>query len=199
MSEHPWPNIRDIWAARKTIAGFITKSPLIKSPLLSEQLDASIYLKLETAQEIGAYKVRGAANKIQSLTSEEKRRGVVTFSTGNHGIAVSYIAGKINIRAVVCVSQRVPEAKVNILRRLGAEVKVVGQNQDEAEEFCYKIAEEDGLTVIQPFDDPYVIAGQGTIGLELLEDCPNLDTILIPLSGGGIILRNSLSYEILRS
>jgi threonine dehydratase len=178
--------IRDVWLARKQISHLVNKTPLVKSFYLSEMLQASVYLKLENLHQIGAFKVRGAANKILSLHSEEKQRGVTTFSTGNHGQAVAYIAKQIGIRAVVCISKRVPQAKVQAIKKWGAEIKIVGDSQDEAQEFCYLLQEKEGLAVIPPFDDPYIIAGQGTIGLEIIEDLPEVDVVIGGLSGGGL-------------
>ncbi|MFH7818054.1 hydroxyectoine utilization dehydratase EutB [Neobacillus thermocopriae] len=179
--------IRDVWDARKRIHSIVNRTPVLYSSILSEKLGRNVYLKLENIHEIGAFKVRGAANKILSLSEEEKRLGVATFSTGNHGMAVAYVAQKLGIEAVVCISNRVPKAKVDSLKRLGAKIEIVGESQDEAGIRCYELEKERGLTVIQPFDDPYVIAGQGTIGLELLEDLPHLTDVIVPLSGGGLL------------
>jgi threonine dehydratase len=179
--------IRNIWEARKRIDSIVYKTPLIKSSILSEMVGRNVYLKLENVHEVGAFKVRGAANKILSLSEEEKRRGVATYSTGNHGMAVAYVAKKLGIDAVVCISNRVPKAKVDSLKRLGAQIETVGDSQDDAGVRCYELEREKGITVIEPFDDPHVIAGQGTIGLELLEDLPNLTDVIVPLSGGGLL------------
>lgn len=180
-------SIRHVWEARKRISSLITKTPLIKSDILSEKIGRSVYLKLENVHEIGAFKVRGAANKIVSLSNEEQQRGVATFSTGNHGMAVAYVAKKLGIPAVVCISNRVPKAKVDSLKRLGAQIEIIGDSQDEAGERCFELEREKGLTVIQPFDDPFVIAGQGTIGLEHVKDLPQLTDVIVPLSGGGLL------------
>jgi threonine dehydratase len=179
--------IRNVWEARKRIASVVNRTPLIQSFVLSEMIGRPVYLKLENVHDIGAFKVRGAANKILSLSEEEKKRGVVTFSTGNHGMAVAYVARKLGIEAVVCISNRVPKAKVDSLKRLNAKIEFYGNSQDEAEERCYELAKEKGLTVVQPFDDPYIIAGQGTIGLEILEEIPNVTDVIVPLSGGGLL------------
>lgn len=179
--------IRNVWEARKRISSIINKTPCIQSPILSEKAGRNVFLKLETVHDIGAFKVRGAANKILSLSEDEKKRGVATFSTGNHGMAVAYVAKKLGIDATVCISNRVPIAKVDSLKRLGAQIEIVGESQDAAGERCYELEKERGLTVIEPFDDPYVIAGQGTIGLELLEDLPKLTDVIVPLSGGGLL------------
>lgn len=178
---------RDIWEAKKRISSMIYKTPLIQSAVLSEKMGRRVFLKLENVQEIGAFKVRGAANKILSLSTEARGRGIATYSTGNHGLAVAYVAKKLGIEAVVCLSNRVPRAKVDSLKRLGAKIEIYGDSQDAAGERCYELERKEGLTVIQPFDDPYVIAGQGTIGLELLEELPNLTDVIVPLSGGGLL------------
>lgn len=179
--------ILNIWEAKRRIASIVNRTPLIQSYILSEKIGRPVYLKLENVHEIGAFKVRGAANKILSLNEEEKKRGIATFSTGNHGMAVAYVAKKLGIEAVVCISQRVPNAKVDSLKRLGAKIEIYGDSQDEAGERCYELEKEKGLTVIEPFDDPHIIAGQGTIGLEILEEVPDLKDVIIPLSGGGLL------------
>ena len=130
-----------------------------------------------------------------NLTDEEKERGVITASTGNHGRAVAYVAKTIGITAVVCLSELVPQNKVAALQKLGAELVIHGQSQDEAESQARQLAEERGLTMVHPFDDPLVIAGQGTIGLELLQDLPEMDTVLVPLSGGGLIAGIALALK----
>lgn len=175
-----------VWQARKRIKSIVSETPLIASPKLSNLTGAAVHLKLENMHEIGAFKIRGAANKLLSLTKEEKAKGVTTFSTGNHGLAVAYVANQLKMKALICISNRVPKAKVDKLQQLGAEVIKVGDSQDEAEQYSYQLAKEQGLTVIKPFDDPYVISGQGTIGLELLDNIPHIDTAIIPVSGGGL-------------
>ena len=181
------PTVQTIWEARRNIQALIMNTPLIHSPLFSERVHSEIYLKLENLQHTGAFKVRGAANKMKSLTEEEKKKGVVTFSTGNHGLAVAYVANKLGINATVCISNRVPKVKVEAIRRAGAQIELIGESQDHAEAHCYRLQEKHGMTVIKPFDDPKVIAGQGTIGLEMMEKIPDLDAVVVPLSGGGLI------------
>lgn len=183
----PSVTIRQVWEARKRIACIVNKTPLVYSHRLSDMAEASVHLKLENMHDTGAFKVRGAANKILSLNAEEQARGVTTFSTGNHGQAVAYVAQKLGIKAIICISRRVPKAKVDAIRRWGAHLEIFGESQDEAGEHCLRLQEEQGLTMIQPFDDPYVIAGQGTIGLEILEDLPQVDMVISGLSGGGLL------------
>jgi len=130
-----------------------------------------------------------------SLTADEKGRGLITFSTGNHGRAVAYVARQLGINAVICVSRRVPGYRVDAMKRLGAEVVVYGESQDEAMEQAFVMERERGLTIVNAFDDPFIIAGQGTIGLELLEDLPEVDTAIVPLSGGGLISGIALALK----
>ncbi len=179
----------DIWQARARIQPFVTRTPLISCNCSSElpSDDMSIYLKLENLQTTGSFKIRGATNAIMALSSAERKTGVTTFSTGNHGLAVAHVAKQVGSRAIICISNEVPSAKVEAIRRTGAELRVVGKSQDDAEEYCYRLSKQEGLTVIKPFDDPYVIAGQGTIALEIMEDLPHVDTVIVPLSGGGLI------------
>jgi len=179
--------MRDVYLAKQRIAPIALRTPLISSPLLSERTHTSVLLKLENLQKTGSFKIRGAANKLLSLTNDEKARGVLAVSTGNHGRAVSYVAETLGLRAVICLAEGVPENKVGALRRLGAEIVIHGKSYDEATEHAFRLQEERGLTMIHPFDEPFVIAGQGTIGLELLEDLPRIDTAIVPLSGGGLI------------
>ncbi len=189
------PTLRDIYLARKRIAPIVRRTQLVPSPSLTELVGVSVFLKLENLQETGSFKLRGATNKILSLTPEEQQRGVIAVSTGNHGRAVSYVARQLDINAIICLSEHVPRNKVEALRRLGAEVVVHGQSYDEAMARAARLQEQQGLTWIDPFDDPFVIAGQGTIGLELLEDLPDIDTAVVPLSGGGLISGIALALK----
>ncbi|WP_337192728.1 pyridoxal-phosphate dependent enzyme [Halobacillus halophilus] len=180
-------NLRDVWIARKRMESIVKPTPLVYSEFLSGHAAQPVYLKLEQSHPTGSFKIRGAANKLLSLTDEEKQRGVTTFSTGNHGIATAYVAGRMGIPCTVCLSHRVPEAKLGRLKRLGAAVEQTGVSQDEAAVRCRELEAEKGMTVVEPFDDPAVIAGQGTIGLELMEQLPNVREVVIPLSGGGLL------------
>ncbi|PAV30855.1 hydroxyectoine utilization dehydratase EutB [Virgibacillus profundi] len=186
MSANP-VTLRDIWKAKKRISSVVQKSPFIYSPVLSEITGSSVHLKLENLNVSGSFKIRGATNKILSLTSEEKQRGVTTFSTGNFGMSVAYISRKLGINATICISKRVPKAKMEALHKSGAKIEIHGNSQDEAEQRSYELEREQGLSVIHPFDDAYIIAGQGTIGLEILEDFPEVDTVIGGLSGGGLL------------
>lgn len=177
-------SLADILAARRRIAGVAAETPLVPSPFMSARTGAEFLLKLEIAQPIGAFKLRGAANAILALPGGTA--GVTCCSTGNHGRGVAYAAAARGMRAVICMSALVPQVKVDGIKALGAEVRIVGRSQDEAEIESRRLAAEEGLVEISPFDDPHVIAGQGTIGLELMEARPDLEMILVPLSGGGL-------------
>ncbi|NTB99764.1 hydroxyectoine utilization dehydratase EutB [Agrobacterium tumefaciens] len=168
------------------LAGQVERTPLVRSDNLSERCGHPVHLKLETLQPIGAFKLRGAMNAILSLDEEARRRGLVTASTGNHGRAVAYAASKLGIPATICMSALVPANKVEAIRALGAEIRIVGRSQDDAQEEVERLTASRGLTAIPPFDDADVVAGQGTIGLEIVEDMPGLATVLVPLSGGGL-------------
>jgi threonine dehydratase len=183
----PTVTLLDIYRARQRIAPFVRRTPLLHSAALSQRAGVAVYLKLECLQETGSFKVRGAANRMLVLTAEERGRGVVAVSTGNHGRAVAFVAGRLGIPATICVSERVPPGKVEAIRRLGATIAVHGGSYDEAEAHARTLQRERGLAFVEPFDDPLVVAGQGTIGLELLEDLPAVDTAVVPLSGGGLI------------
>jgi len=180
------PGIEAVQAARSRIEAVITRTPLIPSHQLS-QPDSNVFLKLESLQITGSFKLRGAANKLAALTDDEQARGVITVSSGNHGRAVSYLSKKLGVNAVVCISEAVPGNKVKAIRELGAEVIISGRTYDEANQSALQVKAERGLTFIHPFDDYHIIAGQGTIGLELIQDLPEVDTVIVPLSGGGLL------------
>ena len=189
------PTLGDIYQAEYLIRETIYQTPLIKSPWLSNFTGCEIFLKLESLQVTGSFKIRGATNKILSLTKEDKARGVIAVSSGNHGRAVAYVARKFSIPAVVCMSETVPANKVDAIRDLGAEVVIAGKTYDQATEGALQLQKERGLTMIHPFDDPYVIAGQGTIGLEIFKECPKINTAIVPLSGGGLLGGTALALK----
>ena len=176
--------LSDVFAARARIAGIADATPMIPSPYLAARFGAEFYLKLENMQPIGAFKLRGAYNAVASLPHDVT--GVTCCSTGNHGRGVAYASAQRGIRAVICMSNLVPQAKIDGIRALGAEVRICGTSQDDALRASQELARDQGFVEISPFDDPNVIAGQGTIGLEMVERVPNLATILVPLSGGGL-------------
>jgi len=187
--------LSDVYQARKGIASLVSRTPLVEATWLSQLTGAQVFFKLENLQITGSFKIRGAANKLLNLPQAACERGVITVSSGNHGRAVSHVAGKLGIPAMVCLSDAVPGNKREAIEELGGEVVVVGKTYDEAAEGATRLQEERGLTMIHPFDDPLVIAGQGTIGLELLEDFPEIDTVIVPLSGGGLLSGIALTLK----
>lgn len=176
--------LKDILAARQVIRGVADTTPFIPSPFMTAACGQDFLLKLENMQPIGAFKLRGAYNAVMGLPAGTA--GVTCCSTGNHGRGVAYAAARRGMRAVICMSELVPQAKVDGIKALGAEVVIIGRTQDDAMAESQRLVEEEGLIEISPFDNPQVIAGQGTIALEMLEARPDLDTILVPLSGGGL-------------
>lgn len=179
-------NLSEIEAARARIAGTIRATPVEPSRHLSALTGQPVHLKLEHHQRSGSFKLRGAANAILRLSEEEKARGVVAVSTGNHGRGVARAARENGVRAVVAMSKLVPQNKVDAIRAEGAEVIITGRSQDEAQVEADRLAEA-GMVMIPPFDHPDIIAGQGTLGLEIVEAMPEVATILVQLSGGGLV------------
>jgi threonine dehydratase len=179
--------LQDIYRARRAIAGRIRRTPLVVSDALSRAAGAPVYLKLEHLQITGSFKLRGATNAVLALSPEQQAKGVVGVSTGNHGRGLAHAARQAGVRCIVCMSRLVPRNKVQGIEALGAEVRIVGASQDEAQREVDRLVAGEGMTMLPPFDHADVIAGQGTIGLELLEDLPELETCIVPLSGGGLI------------
>lgn len=176
-----------IQEAKKTIGGVIRRTPLVECPALEEALGGSIYLKMENLQKTGSFKIRGAINKISSLTDEEKARGVIAASAGNHAQGVALGAKAQGIKATIAMPATAPMAKVAATRSYGAEVVLNGEVYDDAYAKACEIQKESGAVFLHPFDDEYVMAGQGTIGLEILEDVADLDVVVVPIGGGGIL------------
>ncbi|MGY5810362.1 hydroxyectoine utilization dehydratase EutB [Rhizobium sp. LEGMi198b] len=172
--------------ARRLIAGQVVRTPLMRSHALSRQSGAPVFLKLENQQTTGSFKLRGATNAILCLSEEARSRGLATASTGNHGRAVAHAAAALGARAIICLSALVPANKVEAIRSLGAEVRIVGQSQDDAMREVERLVREEGMSFVPPFDDANVIAGQGTIGLEIADALPDVALVLVPLSGGGL-------------
>jgi len=173
--------------AGRRIAGVAYKTPMYYSPALSKATDAKVYLKLECYQPIRVFKVRGAANKILQLSLEERKRGLVAASSGNHGLAVSYLAKLTESRATIVVPTTAVEEKVKAIEEYGATVVKEGLFHDERFAKALEIQKATGAVLIPPFDDPDVIAGQGTIGLEIHESLPDVDAVIVPIGGGGLI------------
>ncbi|WP_292351508.1 hydroxyectoine utilization dehydratase EutB [Mesorhizobium sp.] len=178
--------LADIRAARERIAGKVERTPTVQSQSLTDRIGHPVHLKLEHHQTTGAFKLRGASKAIAALSPQERSRGVVAASTGNHGRALAHAARLDGIRAVICMSRLVPDNKLDAIRRLGAEIRIVGNSQDDAQKEVEKLVGEQGLVMLPPFDHPDIIAGQGTLGLEIIEQVPDAASVLVPLSGGGL-------------
>ena len=176
-----------IQEAGRRIAGVSYKTPLYLSPALSKATGASVFLKLECYQPIRVFKIRGAANKILQLSPEERKRGLVAASSGNHGLAVAYLAKLTGSQATIVVPTTAVEEKVRAIEEFGAAVVKEGLFHDERLAKAVEIQKSTGAVLIPPFDDPDIIAGQGTIGLEIHESLPDVDAVIVPIGGGGLI------------
>jgi threonine dehydratase len=170
--------------ARERLRGAVLHTPLVR---LASVTDAVAYLKPESLQPIGSFKLRGASNAVAQLSEAERRRGVITYSSGNHGQGVAYAARAFGIPAVIVMPRNAPETKRQAVKVLGAEIVDVGPASSERRERAEALAAEHGYTIIPPYDDPAIIAGQGTCGLEILADCPEVDLVLAPVGGGGLL------------
>ncbi|HEY1616720.1 MAG TPA: pyridoxal-phosphate dependent enzyme [Streptosporangiaceae bacterium] len=179
--------LADVERARERIAGLVDPSPVVRSPILSDRLGVPVWLKLECLQPPGSFKIRGAASRMLALTPEQRAAGVLAVSGGNHGAAVAYVARLLGVPATVCVPQTVDPVKLATIRENGAEAIVSGASFDDAVAISRELERDRGLSYVHPFDDPDVIAGQGTIGLELAEQVPGLSAVAAAVSGGGLI------------
>lgn len=186
MTGSHWPSLDDVRQAAKRVDAVAIRTPLIPSFGLSRVLKADVRLKLETTQPTRSFKVRGAANVILTYEDVDPTKGVVAYSTGNHGRAVAYVASTLGLPAVVCMSHNTTSDKQESLRAMGATIRLVGESQDEAAELARSL-EEEGALLVDPINDPLTTAGQGTIGLEIVEDWPEADTVVVPVSGGALI------------
>jgi threonine dehydratase len=188
----------NILAARKRIGAHVLRTQQRPSAALGRLAGHEVLLKCEHQQTTGRFKLRGATNAVLALDEAQRRRGICAASTGNHGRAIAHASRAAGARAVICMSRLVPANKVEAVRALGAEVRIVGDSQDDAQKEVDRLVDHDGLVAISPFDHPDVIAGQGTIGLEVLEDEPGLDAVLVPLSGGGLISGIALAIKTMK-
>lgn len=178
--------LSDIRKAQEIIADYVHKTPITSSKALGRKTGVNLYFKAEVFQKTGSFKPRGALNKLHSLTDEEKRRGVITVSSGNHAQGLAYASSLLGISATVVMPEATPQNKVNATRGYGAEVILHGRVEDLMAK-CLEVQKERNLTMVHPFDDPLIIAGQGTIGLEILEDFPDVEWVFVPVGGGGLI------------
>jgi threonine dehydratase len=175
----------DIRTAQALLHGIAVRTPLLEWTGAAEQ--RKLFLKLENQQPIGAFKLRGAYNKVASLSDQERRRGVVSYSSGNHGQGVAYAARALGVKAIIVMPSNAPQNKLDATAALGAEIVIVGPGSEERRLRAEQLAAEHGYAIVPPYNDEKIIAGQGTVGLEILEDLPNVETVLVPVGGGGLI------------
>ena len=192
------PTLDDIRAAEQRIAGNVVRTPMLVSRTLSEIIGAEVWLKFENLQFTAAYKERGALNKLLQLTPEERARGVIAASAGNHAQAVAYHAKRLGIPAIIVMPESTPTVKVTQTAGHGAQVVLHGDMFDDAYAKARELTLEKGYVFVHPFDDPQVIAGAGTVGLEMIEDAPELDTIVVPIGGGGLMSGVSTAVRALK-
>jgi threonine dehydratase len=179
--------LKDILAARRTISNLVRRTPLEYSFLLSQRTGCELYLKLENRQVTGSFKPRGAVNKIASLSVEEKARGLVTASAGNHALGVAHAARALgDVPNTIFLPHNAPRSKAEKLREFGSELRFAGNTYEEAHHAAEEFVQAQGATYVHAYDDPVVIAGQGTAGLEIMEDLPDVDAIIVPVGGGGL-------------
>ena len=188
--------LEDIEVARRRLRGVAFRTPLVPCPRSEET--RALYFKPESLQPTGAFKLRGAYNKISSLSPEERRRGVVAHSSGNHAQAVAYAAGALGVRAVIVMPRGAPQVKTDATAAFGAEILFVGDDSAERVRRAEELAAEHGYVLVPPYDDETLIAGQGTVGLEILKDLPEVETVLVPVSGGGLISGISAAIKLSR-
>lgn len=179
--------LQDVQAARGRISPYITRTPLLRVPALDEALGYEVYLKFEGFQIMGAFKIRGAMNKALSLTKEELDRGVVCASSGNHAQGVACAAQRLGAQAVIVMPTNANPVKIDGVKSFGGKIELVGTLSSQREARAAQLVEQEGMTNIHPYADPYVAAGQGTIGLEILEDLPDAAAVAVPIGGGGMI------------
>ncbi len=187
--------LTDFERARERVAPYIHHTPLLTSRSLSEATGFDIRLKAELFQKGGSYKVRGPTNLIGQLTEEERARGVICSSAGNHSQGVAIAARQYGVKAVVCMAENATPSKIAATKGYGAEVVLHGSIWDEANEKALQLMEERGLTYVHPFDDPRLIAGQGTVGLEIMDDFPEAEVVVVPIGGGGLISGTSMAVK----
>lgn len=190
--------IADVREAAARISGHVNRTPLRLSPYLSDLCGQTVRLKLETMQDTGAFKIRGATNALMKMSEADRARGVITMSSGNHGRGLAYASKRLGVKCVVYMSALVPKVKIDAIESLGAEVVIAGPTAETAEDALEKRVENDGLVYVHPFDAPDIVAGQGTIGLEILEDMPDVKTVLVPLSGGGLFAGVAMALKSLK-
>ncbi|HSR77509.1 MAG TPA: threonine ammonia-lyase [Xanthobacteraceae bacterium] len=190
--------LADIELARKALIGQVLRTPMLPAPRLSELTGADVYVKYENLQVTNSFKDRGAFIKLASLSEAERARGVIAMSAGNHAQAVAYHAGRLGIRATIVMPETTPFVKVEATRAHGAEVVLEGEGVSEAQARAQDLARQRGLTFVHPYDDEHIIAGQGTIALEMLDEVPELAVLVVPIGGGGLIAGNAIAARAAR-
>jgi threonine dehydratase len=190
--------LADVEMARRTIKGAVLRTPMLPAPKLSALTGADVYVKYENLQVTNSFKERGALSRLSALTAEERVRGVICMSAGNHAQAVAYHAAKLGIPATIVMPVTTPFVKVAATRSHGAEVVLEGETVAESQVRCEQLGHQRDLVLVHPYDDPLVIAGQGTIALEMLEDVADLDLLVVPIGGGGLIAGNAIAARALR-
>lgn len=192
-------NFQLIEEAQKRISSFIQQTPLKHSNYLSEFCKGHVFLKLENQQITNSFKIRGALNKLLTLSTEEKKRGIITASSGNHAQAVAILAEQLDLSAKIIIPVNTPEIKLQKIKRTNVILELMGENYDEAEIIARSFEEKEGRTFISAYNDELIIAGQGTIGLEIYEKLPSLTDVLVPLGGGGLISGIAIALKKLNS
>ena len=190
--------LADIEAARRTIAPHVLRTPMLPAPPLSALTGAEVYVKYENLQVTNSFKERGAGVKLAALDKDERRRGVIAMSAGNHAQAVAYHARRLSIPATIVMPVTTPFVKIKATRMLGAEVVLWGETLAESQLRAERLAADRNLVWVHPYDDPHIIAGQGTIALEMLEDVPDLDILVVPIGGGGLIAGNAIAARAIK-
>jgi threonine dehydratase len=190
--------LKDIQEAQKAIVPYANCTPLNRSKFLSDLCGADVFLKLENLQVTHSFKIRGVINKLLNLTSEEKARGVVTASAGNHGQAVAFGAKELGFKAKIVVPINTPKVKVDGIKQYGAELVLYGATYPEAERKAKELAQIEGRLYISPYNDELIVAGHGTIGLEVLKELPNVEVVVVPVGGGGLISGVSIALKSLK-
>ena len=186
---------RDIYLAQRRIQGIVRRTPLEDSPFFSDAGGGEVYLKLENLQLTGSFKIRGALNKMLQLSPEERRRGIVTASAGNHAQGIGYGAKMLGIEATIVVPRNTPKTKIEAIRRYGVDLIIHGENYDEAEKKARELEREQSKVYVSPYNDYDIIAGQGTVGLEMWEEKNDLEVVLVPVGGGGLISGVALALK----
>jgi threonine dehydratase len=192
------PTVEDVRRAAEALRGAVVRTPCLRSPTLSAMTGAEVFVKFENLQFTGSFKERGALWRLLALDEDERRRGVVAMSAGNHAQGVAYHAQRLGVPATIVMPRGSPNVKIRQTRALGAELALEGETLDEAAAHARRLEQERGLVFVHPYDDARIVAGQGTVGLEMLEDAPELDCLVVPVGGGGLIAGIAVAARALR-